>query len=176
MEGGFRMIWKIVRVISCSLLVMSVFLIGGILYFSKPWISVSEVRATDNLETILALYGRACEEDFLSEFKNDESLGRLTLVLPEGGVGPEDTEAVVPDNVFEITGYRYKKVRRNLLSGEIEEVPSRRFDVIEWRAIVSYSITDKHANISQVDTPLRWRSPDPEPVFIFNEQEDSDGC
>jgi len=78
-----------------------------------------------------ALYSRACEEDFISEFKDGESRGRLALVVPEGGIGPEDTNAAVRDNLFETTGYRYKRTRRNIFSGKVEEAQRRECPYVE---------------------------------------------
>lgn len=164
---------SIVRRVAAALIVS---MIGGLVYLAEPYVAVSEVRTTGNLETVRGIYGRACGEDFISGYEGDRSLGRLALVVQEGGIGPEETDAVVPDNVFEITGYRYKQVRRNLFTGKLEETPSPRFDVVKWHAIPPYRVSDKQANIRQANTPLGWSSTDSAPKFLSSLPSRRGGC
>ena len=62
--------------------VLFVLAVGYLLYLAEPHVVVSEVRTTGNLETIRGLYGRACGEDFISELREDQDLGRLSQDSP----------------------------------------------------------------------------------------------
>lgn len=150
--------------------------IGLFVYISKPYIiEIEQVRTSGRVETIRAYWGRACGEEFLSD---KDSGVKLTLTVPEGGKTPSDTHAAVPDNLFIITGYRYKSVQKNFLTGEIKELPSPRVDVIKWHVVPPYRVyvNDGDALIKEINTPLGWQSQELEPRFTFYHRPEPGEC
>src|SRR5689334_14087430 len=91
-------------------------LAAGFAYFVEPHIAISEVHATSREETIQAMWILSCGEEFLSERDAGED-SRLDLVLPERALSPERSPAAIKDNVFVISGYRYKRIRTNRFTG-----------------------------------------------------------
>lgn len=149
-----------------------------VLYLIEPHIAVSEVRITDRVETIRGEYGIACEATYMFGYKGDEDLGKLKLVLPDGGIDPESTEAAVPGNSFELTGYRYKAIRRNRITRHVDQVSSGRFDLVEWHVITPYNIYsfDEQGNYAQSSTPLGWEGRDDQLTFAANISRAHHGC
>jgi len=158
-----KIVKNILRTVGYTIAVLAVVWIGFFVYFSKPYIiEIDEVRTTGKIETIRAYWGRACGEDFLSE---EDSGIKLALVVPKGGITPGDSNAAIPDNLFIITGYRYKRILKNLLNGEVKEIPSQRFDVVKWHVVPPYEayVDDDNEFIKKVNTPLGWKSQELEP-------------
>lgn len=174
---NFKKALKIfLQIIAGIIATLAVVWLGLFVFLSKPWIvNIAENRVTGKLETIRAVWGRDCGEDFLEE----ERTGlKLSLAVPAGGKTPDQTNAVVPDNEFIITGYRYKLVQKNLLSGEIRQLPSARFDVVAWHVVTPYQayVDDPDVLIKEVNTPLGWHSRVPDPVFIAYRQTNTGKC
>jgi len=46
--------------------------------------------------------------------------------------------AAYPTNQFELTGYRYMRRHTNVLTGEVTQTQSLRFDVISWQVMLPY--------------------------------------
>lgn len=171
-----KILTNILRITSYLVAILVMIWSGLFIYFTEPYIiELEEVRTTGKQETIQAYWGRTCGEDFISEGQPGT---RLTLVVPENGITPADTHAVVPDNVFIITGYRYKSIQKNILNGDIKEIPSPRVDVISWYAVAPYSIyvDDKDVLIKQSTAPLGWQSTEPSPEFTYIKQAETGGC
>jgi hypothetical protein len=166
------------RWVGYTVIYLFVSLAGSFVYLTEPYISVAEVRTTGQLETIRSVFGLACEASYMFGYKGDQSLGKLTLVIPEGGIGPEDTEALVSDNSFELIGYRYKSIRRNFITGEYWETASDRFDVVEWHAIAPYKVQplDENGNYKETSAPLGWRGSNPNALFTSEHQPERQGC
>ncbi len=159
------MIRKLLKVFAYSMAFLIACFLGLVAYFEEPWVIKTEVMATGKRETIRGLYGLACGEEFIEEFGAGEtSLGRLVLVVPEGGISPETTAAAVHGNLFVLTGYRYKTRRRNLFTGKIEETRSPRFDLVAWHVVRPYQVY-KNGDYVQVNAPLGWTSQNPEALF-----------
>lgn len=51
---------------------------------------------------------------------------------------PDYGELAFAGNVFALTGYRYQGFKTSRLTGDIQEVPSTRFDVLAWRVEPPY--------------------------------------
>lgn len=171
-----KILQNILRIVTYTIAGLAAAWIGFFVYLSKPYIiEIDEVRTTGKLETVRAYWGRACGEDFLSEGRPGT---KLILTVPEGGITPRETNAVVPGNLFIITGYRYKRVQKNLLNGEVKEIPSQRFDVVKWHVVPPYEayVDDKDVLIKKVNTPLGWKSHELEPNFTFYNRSESVGC
>jgi hypothetical protein len=149
-----------------------------VLYLIEPHIAVSEVRITDRVESIRGEYGIACEAIYMFGYQGEQSLGKLSLVLPDGGMDPTTSEAAVPGNSFEFTGYRYKTIRRNRFTNAVAEIPSGRLDVVEWHAITPYNIYpfDEQGNYAQSNTPLGWKSRDDQSLFAAHVEFAHRGC
>lgn len=171
-----KILKKSLRIIAYLMAVLAIVWLGLFIYLSRPWIvNIEESRTTGKLETIRATWGRDCGEDFLAE---ENSGLKLTLVVPDGGKTPGQTRAAVPDNEFIITGYRYKRVQKNLLSGEVRQLPARRFDVIAWHVVTPYKayVDDPDVLIKEVSTPLGWHSEVPDPAFISSRPSPAGKC
>lgn len=167
---------KIFKIITFAVFFFIFISLGFFIYFAKPYIiEINEVRTTGKLETVHASWGRACGEEFLSEGYEGT---KLRLVVPEGGITPEDTNAIVSDNEFVITGYRYKKIHKNFLTGEIIEKRSQRFDIIKWHAVTPYEVYVKNKDVltEKTNKPLGWQSPESEPKFASYSGRKSGGC
>lgn len=146
------------------------------IYLSRPWIiEIAELRSTGELETIHAYWGRACGEDFLSE---EATLLHLDIYVPQGGMTPAESGATVPDNLFVITGYRYKRIEKNYLTGKVREYPSGRVDAIEWHVVPPYQayVDDPDVLIEEMSTPLGWMSLEAAPEFSHNQRNNSHEC
>lgn len=130
-----------------------------VLYATKPWILVTEVRASAHAEELRVSTAVGCEKEFFTEADSSDSSEHLVLCFPKGGVSPWDTKAGLPYNEFVVKGYRYKKIARDLFSGSTEERASRRIDVVQWNAVVPYQvISPDENNYSQPDwKPIGWK-------------------
>lgn len=166
-----------IRTAKYTMVAFFVAAIGGFVYVFEPYVvEVAEIRTTGRLETIYASFGLACGEEFISEDGSQDHEGRLHLVVPEGGKAIEQSDAAVPNNGFVITGYRYKTVRKNILNGRLEEVPSRRIDVVSWHVVSPYQVRDGDGGIREVTEPLGWRNEDSHPKFSFSMQPVHGNC
>ncbi len=170
------MIRKPLKVFAYSMAFLLVCSLGLVAYLVEPWVIQTEVMATGKRETIQGLYGLACGEEFIEEFSTDESsLGKLVLVVPEGGIAPEETRAAVKDNLFVLAGYRYKIRRRNVFTGKITETRSPRFDVVAWHVVRPYRVFE-NGDYKQVNTPLGWTSQNPEALYQPPTASKNRGC
>lgn len=152
------MLKKLFLIVKYLFVSLATIVIGGLVYLYEPHIVVSEVRTTGAVETIHASWGMACGEEFISEIENENSLGRLQLVTPEGGEPLEQSVAAVQNNEFVITGYRYTTVRRNIFSNRINQIAGPRFDVVSWHVVTPYRVHDGSVDTKEVSTPLGWSS------------------
>jgi hypothetical protein len=152
------MLKKLFLIVKYLFVTLAVIVIGGLVYLNEPHIRVSEVRTTGALETIHVSWGMACGEEFISEIENENTIGRLQLVTPEGGEPLEQSVAAVQNNEFVITGYRYTTVRRNIFSNQIKKIAGPRFDVVGWHVVTPYRVHDGNVDTKEVNTPLGWSS------------------
>lgn len=145
-----RKAFKIFRILLVSLLGLVLVSAAGLyVYFFEPYLAYSEQRASSAPETIRARYmAYACGEFHpqlyelfgVGEGEVRASEAPTTLALPAGLPSPDRGGLSFAGNVFELTGYRYRRHERNRLTGASREVPSTRFDVVAWRVETPYRI------------------------------------
>jgi hypothetical protein len=137
-------------------------LVGLYIYITEPYLSVTEVRLTSTPKTVKLQYIVACEGAFYE-------LGTNVIFdpqLPDGA--PElPSEAFLVANTFVFTGYPYKALIRNIVTGRVTESHSRRFDTVEWHLITPYVVWDseKDEEVTK-DAPLGWRASSAQPAFV----------
>ena len=132
---------------------MVLVLAGIIVFLFKPYETLEEERTTNKLKTINTVYVNYTGDPLCAKLyqHKDGDISKITtpifLAIPEGMPSPDDGSTAYSNNVFNITGYEYKFVKRNLLTGNAEYSDSNRFDVISWKIVPPYKVwsnkTDK---------------------------------
>ena len=84
------------------------------------------------------------------------AIGPLNIRVPKGGENPELSDAASSLNNFVLTGYKYKLRHSNIISGEIIEEDSLRFDVIAWHVLIPYNKINIKGELISIPTPLMW--------------------
>lgn len=122
---------------------------AGYFYFFKPYISLSEVRASSDPVELTAVFVNvtpdpSCIKLYKLDRMDDNvpvaSNEPIVLALPEGMPSPENGKLAYSDNVFTLKGYSYKYVERNKFNNESNTSPSHRFDVIAWTVVPPYKM------------------------------------
>ena len=124
-------------------------LAGLYVYVAKPYVARHEWRESAQPTTIEVMYvAMACGEhsprlyelvagaDGAGQWSHTPTL----LALPDGMASPEDTQYAVGGNVFVLTGYRYRRRDRNILTGAVKTYRAPRFDVVSWQVRAPYEI------------------------------------
>ncbi|MCP4430455.1 MAG: hypothetical protein GY806_05705 [Gammaproteobacteria bacterium] len=132
------------------LLVLVFVLAAVIVYILKPYRGIEEVRTSNQLKEISAVF---------VNFTGDASCAKLYrytgsdiasttspvfLALPEGMQSPDEGLTAYSNNVFNLTGYEYHILISNVFTGSTVSQISNRFDVTSWEVVTPYKIwTDR---------------------------------
>ena len=119
----------------------------------KPYIEVTEVRATATPQTVQAGWYLGCEQDYFEDAEGR----RYLLQFPPEGEAPAVGVVMMPGTRFALVGFAYSALRRNRFTGNVEEQRSERFDVIEWHVLPPYFTWDGEKEIER-DEPVGWKS------------------
>jgi hypothetical protein len=119
----------------------------------KPYIEVTEVRATAEPQAVQVTWYLGCEEDYYE----DDDKQRYLPQLPVGGEPPAVGPAMTPGTRFLLVGHSYAALHRNLFTGRIDRRRSERFDVIEWHVVPPYFLWNGEKQIESSE-PVGWKS------------------
>lgn len=134
----------------------------AVIYFSKPYIDVTEVRSMSLPQTVKVTWYISCGDDYYE----DENEKHYDPRVPVGGVLPGVDSTVMSSGTrFVLVGYPYKELHRNMFTGSVNEQRSERFDVIEWHIVTPYLIWDGEKDIES-NRPLGWKSDNSDARFF----------
>jgi hypothetical protein len=119
----------------------------------KPYIEVTEVRATTTPQTVQVMWYLACEADYYE----DDRKQRYLPEVPAGGKEPVVGPFMMSGTQFVLVGYPYMELHRNRFTGQVDQQRSERFDVIEWHVVPPYLIWDGKKEIER-NEPAGWKS------------------
>lgn len=155
--------------------VIAIAVLGAFVYFRKPYLGVTEVRAKEP-ESVQVTWNIGCEESYYEAIDGR----RYLLIVPAGGKNPEDFfggMAMVPGNRVSLTGYRYKALLRNIFTGTVTEEHSERFDVLAWSIVTPYMLWEENGEQVESDAPIGWKSDERVPTFTTHAgRAQSTGC
>jgi len=100
-------------------------------FVHKPYIEVTEVRATSKPQAVRVSWYLGCEEDYYEDVDKQ----RYLPWVPIGGEPPVLGPVMKPGTGFMFVGYPYTALYRNRFTGKVETRRSERFDVIEWHVV-----------------------------------------
>lgn len=138
--------------------------LGAVVYFQNAY-EVTEVRTSSEAENVQITWNIVCGDSYY-----DDVSGRRYLPnVPVGGKNPEDFfggVAMFPGNRVNLTGFRYKALRRNIFTGTVTEEHSERFDVLAWTLVTPYELVDEDGeHVVESNAPIGWKSDVPFPIF-----------
>jgi hypothetical protein len=143
---------------------IAIAVLGAFVYFHKPYVEVTEVRASSEAETVQVTWNIGCEDSYYEAVDGRRYLPNV----PVGGKNPEDFFggiAMVPGNRLNLTGYRYKALLKNIFTGTVTEGHSERFDVLAWSLVSPYVLRDKDGEHVESNAPIGWKSDMSFPTF-----------
>jgi len=123
-----------------------VFICAAMVYIINPFIELTNERSDNVLKTIDVIYYNitgdgSCAKLYTYEKNNiNKLLNPVFPALPASLVSPEDTKSAFHGNQFSLTGYEYVYVRKNIITGSREIIPSFRFDVVSWETHTPYTL------------------------------------
>jgi len=133
-----------------TILILVLILAGVFIFLFKPYETLKEERSTNEIKIIHAVFINYTGDDSCAKLYryNNNDVSKITSpvfpALPEGMPAPDDGRTAYANNSFKLTGYDYKFVKRNMLTGTVESSESNRFDVISWEIVQPYKVwTDK---------------------------------
>jgi hypothetical protein len=155
------------------LAVASVAYLCLLFYAYKPYIEVTEVRASDQLQTVRITSTMGCEDP---HYEADDGRRYMPLVPTDGKDVGDGIGLFVTGNSFILTGYPYKARLRNIFTGKVVEQHSERFDVVAWNIVVPYRRPGVNGEDIESNEPLGWKSEELNPMFANSVQKQSSGC
>ena len=147
-----------INVLKYILIGAFIFICAAMVYIINPFIELTKERSGNVLKTIDVIYYNitgdgSCAKLYTYDKNNTGKLIKpVFLALPESLVSPEDTKAAFHDNRFSLTGYEYVYIRRNIVTGSREIIPSFRFDVVSWEIHTPYTLWPDKITDTSIDT------------------------
>ncbi len=134
------------RILAFLFMLLLLILTGGYVALVKPYLTRELLRTSDRPQELLVEYvAETCDPyaPRLFELAKKEGTAEpsraekgVTLALPSDLSSPEDTDWAFPGNRFVLTGYRYRQVIRNRITGQTEARPASRIDLVAWRSLI----------------------------------------
>lgn len=143
-----------------------------VIYLSEPLVKVTEMRAASIPQTVGVTWIINCGTTYYI----GENEKRYDPQVPNGGLEPVVKPVMYSGTEFVMTGYPYKEIHKNRLTGYEYEIRSERFDVIEWHIVPPY-IALQGEDYKETRQPLGWKSENTDPPFISHyERKRQSGC
>lgn len=156
------------RLVRIKLLTLSILfgvafmaLLFEVIYLSEPYIEETEMRSTSVPQTVEVTWYVNCGEDYYE----DEIKKHYDPRVPIGGVAPVVRPIMSSGTRFVLVGYPYKALRRNIVTGSINERRSERFDVVEWHVVTPYLIWDGEKDVES-NKRLEWKGNNSDAQFF----------
>lgn len=135
-----------------TLLIFLAAIISGFVYLVKPYETFEERRLGSHQIKVIANYVNVtgdpnCTKLYVTSPEPSDEPGKAIFpAVPEAIPSPDDGEYAYHGNRFELTGFPYEWVYRNIITGAERRVNSQRFDVVKWKIIVPYTVwSDKQS-------------------------------
>ena len=141
------------------------------LIIRKPYLEVTEVRASSVPLLVEVTWFLSCEEDY---FEGSGNL-RYQPQLPAGGEYPYVHPVMHAGTRFVFMGYPYTEHRRNRFTGNVETERSERFDLIEWHVLPPYVTSSGDEGMERYE-PVGWKSGGASAQFVAQPNRSREGC